>query len=40
MSVSSFNDKMTLGVGLYGTKNDRETIEDFFSLVDKALELL
>ena len=40
MSVSSFNDKMTLGVGLYGTKNDRETIEDFFSLMDKALELL
>lgn len=38
LSVTSFNDKMTFGAGLYGDAHDRESIEAFYKLMDKELE--
>ncbi|MBP8639733.1 MAG: hypothetical protein KBI01_02360, partial [Oscillospiraceae bacterium] len=38
ISVTSFKGKMTLGAGLYGTQQDRESIEKFFELIDDELE--
>ncbi|NCB74606.1 MAG: hypothetical protein EOM51_07680 [Clostridia bacterium] len=38
MSATSFNDKITLGVGLYGTPEDRANIENFFDFMDSELE--
>ena len=38
MSVTSFNDKMTFGAGLYGTERDRAKFESFYGLMDKELE--
>ena len=38
LSVTSFNDKMTLGAGLYGTEQDRSNFEKFYGLMDKELE--
>jgi len=38
MSVTSFNDKMTLGVGLYGTREDKANIEKFLDLIDIELD--
>ena len=40
ISVTSFNDKMTLGAGLYGTEQDRESVEEFFKLMDNELEAI
>ena len=40
MSVSSFNDKMTFCVNLYGSREDREAIDKFFGLMDRELESL
>jgi len=37
MSLTSFNDKMTMGTGLYGTKQDRMNIEKFYDLMDREL---
>lgn len=37
MSVTSFNDKMTMGTGLYGTQQDRINIERFYDLMDSEL---
>ena len=37
MAVSSFNNKMTLSVNLYGSQEDRDTIREFFSLIDDEL---
>ena len=38
LSVTSFNDKMTLGAGLYGTEQDRVNFEKFYVLLDKEME--
>lgn len=37
LSVTSFNDKMTIGAGLYGNAQDRICIEQFFDLMEKEL---
>ncbi len=37
MAVSSFGEKMTLSVNLYGDERDRETILRFFKLIDDEL---
>lgn len=37
MSVSTYRDKMTLCANLYGSNKDRETIEQFFALMDESL---
>ncbi len=37
MAVSSFNDRMTLSVNLYGSLQDRNRISEFFKLMDKVL---
>jgi len=38
MSVSSFQDRMTFGVNLYGSAEDRKNIERFYALMEKELE--
>jgi len=38
MSATSFNDRMTLGVGLYGTEQDRTNVEKFYDLMDIELD--
>ncbi len=37
MSASTFEDKMTFCVNLYGDKSDRDVIAKFFSFIDKEL---
>lgn len=37
MSVTSFNDKMTFGIGLYGSAQDREKIETLLDYMDAEL---
>jgi len=39
MSVTSFNDKMTIGAGLYGDTQDKASIEEFFDLMEKELQM-
>ena len=38
MSLSSYRDRMTLAVNLYGSDRDREKIGDFFAMMDHELE--
>ncbi|WP_414732752.1 hypothetical protein [Acetobacterium carbinolicum] len=37
MSASTFSDKMTFCVNLYGSQSDRETISKFFALIEEEL---
>ncbi|EPR13643.1 WS/DGAT domain-containing protein [Ruminiclostridium papyrosolvens] len=37
MAISSFNNKMTLSVNLYGSQEDRDAISEFFALIDDEL---
>lgn len=37
LALSSFNDSITFSVNLYGSSKDKETIEHFFTLLDKEL---
>ena len=38
MSVTSYRDKMTLAVNLYGSGRDRVKIGEFFDQMDRELE--
>ena len=38
LSMSSFNDKMTFCVSLYGTQQDRDTFLQFYSFMDSELD--
>lgn len=40
MSLSSFKDKMTFCVNLYGSSQDRDNISLFFALMDRELEAI
>lgn len=40
MAASSFNNKMTLSVNLYGSQEDRHTIREFFGLMESELKKL
>ena len=37
MAVSSYNNKMTLSVNLYGSQEDRDSIKEFFTLIEEEL---
>lgn len=39
LSVTSFNDKMTLGFGQYGSKQDRNRIEELLNCINKELSI-
>lgn len=39
LALSSFKDSITFSVNLYGSSNDKKTIEHFFTLLDKELSL-
>ena len=40
MAVSSFKNTMTLSVNLYGSQEDRNNINEFFTLIEGELKKL
>ena len=40
MAVSSFDNKMTFCVNLYGSQQDRDTISQFFTFMDNELKAI